>query len=58
MPNDLILVDDDGTVVIPSELVSQVVEMAVKQERLEGWIMSEVECDAELPGLYPPNVEN
>ena len=31
---------------------------APEQERLEGWIMSEVEKGASLPGLYPPNAEN
>ncbi len=31
---------------------------APEQERLEGWIMAEVENGASLPGLYPPNAEN
>jgi hypothetical protein len=34
------------------------VKEAPEQERLEGWIMSEVEKGASLPGLYPPNAEN
>ncbi len=28
---------------------------AAEQERLEGWIMQEVEAGAALPGLYPPD---
>ena len=32
-------------------------DAAPEQERLEGWIMSEVEKGASLPGLYPPNAE-
>ncbi len=57
-PDDLIVVDDDGAVLIPAALVDAVVELAPEQERLEGWIMSEVEKGAVLPGLYPPNAEN
>ena len=32
-------------------------ERLIEQERLEEWIMSEVEKGAALPGLYPPNAE-
>ena len=57
-PNDVIVVDADGAVVIPAALLDPVVEAAVEQERLEGWIMGEVEAGRALPGLYPPNAEN
>lgn len=57
-PNDLILVDADGAVVIPAALVDDVVAGGPEQERLETWIMDEVEKGAKLPGLYPPNAEN
>jgi regulator of RNase E activity RraA len=57
-PNDVIVVDADGAVVIPAALLDQVLEASVEQERLEGWIMGEVESGAALPGLYPPNAEN
>lgn len=57
-PNDLILVDADGAVVVPAALVDDVVAAGPEQERLEGWIMEEVEKGAKLPGLYPPNAEN
>src|SRR6202045_3588013 len=56
-PDDVIVVDDDGAVVIPSALVSEVMEAAAEQERLEAWIMGEVRAGAALPGLYPPNAE-
>ncbi|MCB0182684.1 MAG: ribonuclease activity regulator RraA [Caldilineaceae bacterium] len=56
-PDDVIVVDDDGAVVIPAALVDEVVDAALEQERLEAWIMGEVEKDVPLPGLYPPNDE-
>jgi regulator of RNase E activity RraA len=57
-PNDVILVDQDGAVLIPAAMLDDVIEAAVEQERLEGWIMDEVARGAALPGLYPPNAEN
>jgi regulator of RNase E activity RraA len=55
LPNDVIVADGDGAVVIPAALVADVVAAAVEQERLEGWIMREVEAGVALPGLYPSN---
>jgi regulator of RNase E activity RraA len=57
-PNDLIVVDADGAVLVPQALIEPVIAAAVEQERLEGWILREVEAGAALPGLYPPNAEN
>ncbi len=56
-PNDVIVVDQDGAVLIPAALLDAVVDAAVEQERLEGWIMKEVDRGIALPGLYPPNAE-
>ena len=56
-PNDVVVVDDDGAVLIPQALVEAVAQEGTEQERLEGWIMSEVERGVPLPGLYPPNDE-
>jgi len=57
-PDDVVVVDDDGAVLIPQALVADIVAAAPEQERLENWIMAEVEKGASLPGLYPPNAEN
>ncbi|MDD1790742.1 ribonuclease activity regulator RraA [Burkholderia gladioli] len=57
-PNDLIVVDADGAVVIPAALVDEITAAAVEQERLEGWIIEQVRNGASLPGLYPPNEES
>jgi regulator of RNase E activity RraA len=56
-PNDIIVVDDDGAVVIPQALLDEVVDEATKQEKLEAWIIAQVQAGASLPGLYPPNAE-
>lgn len=56
-PNDVIVADDDGAVLIPQKLVDAVIDAAVEQEAMEGWIMTEVERGVPLPGLYPMNVE-
>ena len=57
-PDDLVVVDDDGAVLIPAALVEEVVRVAPEQERMETWIMDEVSNGAKLPGLYPPNEDN
>ena len=57
-PNDVIVADADGAVLIPQALLQEVVAAAVEQERLEGWIMDQVQRGAALPGLYPPNTDN
>ena len=57
-PGDVVVVDDDGAVLIPAALLDEMLALAPEQERLEAWIMGEVEKGASLPGLYPPNAEN
>ncbi len=57
-PGDIIVADDDGAVVIPQALVDFVATEGAEHERLEGWLVQEVEKGAKLPGLYPPNEEN
>lgn len=56
-PDDIIVADEDGAVVIPNALLTGVVKAALEQEQLETWIFQEVKAGAALPGLYPPNAE-
>jgi regulator of RNase E activity RraA len=51
------VVDDDGAVLIPKDLVEFVAEEGAEHERYETWVVSEVERGVKLPGLYPPNDE-
>lgn len=57
IPGDMIVADRDGAVVIPAAFLDEVLAEAVEQERMEGWIVSEVERGEKLPGLYPMNAE-
>jgi regulator of RNase E activity RraA len=56
-PGDIVVADDDGAVLIPDAYLAAVLAAGPGQERLEAWIMNEVEKGAALPGLYPPNDE-
>lgn len=56
-PDDVIVLDGDGAVVIPAAFVEEVAKAGPDQELLELWIMGEVEKGTPLPGLYPPDAE-
>lgn len=56
-PRDVIVADQDGAVVIPLALLDAVVAEGAEQERVEAWIVDEVNNGALLPGLYPMNAE-
>ncbi|MGD9510358.1 MAG: ribonuclease activity regulator RraA, partial [Geminicoccaceae bacterium] len=56
-PDDVIVADEDGAVVIPAALVEHVVAAGPEQERFEAWVVEEVARGAALPGLYPPSAE-
>jgi regulator of RNase E activity RraA len=56
-PNDIVVCDQDGAVLIPAAYLDQVLAEAPEQERMEAWIMNEVGKGAQLPGLYPMNAE-
>jgi regulator of RNase E activity RraA len=56
-PDDVIVADDDGVVLIPKDLLGFVAEEGEEHERYETWVVSEVERGVPLPGLYPPSAE-
>ena len=56
-PNDVVVVDTDGAVLIPAAFLDDVIAVAVEQERFEGWVVTQVDAGVALPGLYPPNDE-
>jgi regulator of RNase E activity RraA len=54
-PDDIIVADDDGAVVIPRAMVAEVAKAGAEQEELEAWLLNEVQAGVPLPGLYPPD---
>jgi regulator of RNase E activity RraA len=56
-PNDVIVADQDGAVVIPESMVEAVILAASEAEALEKWIHEEIRAGKALPGLYPPNAD-
>jgi regulator of RNase E activity RraA len=56
-PDDVIVLDGDGAVVIPNSLIDKVVKAAPDAEAFEAWVMQRVEEGRALVGLYPPSSE-
>jgi len=56
-PNDIVVADQDGAVLIPQASLDHVLAEGPEQERMEAWIVNEVNNGAALPGLYPMNAE-
>ena len=56
-PNDIVVADDDGAVLIPQALLADVLAAAPEQERFDAWVLKQVEKGVALPGLYPPDVQ-
>ena len=54
-PDDIIVADGDGAVVIPAGLAPEVAARSADKERSETWIMQQVEAGFPLAGLYPMN---
>ena len=53
-PNDIIVADSSGVVVIPRALARDVADHGVEHEDVEVWIKAQIERGAPLAGLYPP----
>ncbi len=56
-PDDVIVADQDGAVLIPKAFLDLILTEGPEQERMEGWIVEEVNNGAVLPGLYPMNAD-
>lgn len=54
-PDDVVVADIDGAVVIPAAFLETVLAEGPEQERMEAWIMDEIDRGIALPGLYPMN---
>ena len=56
-PDDIIVGDDDGVMVIPSHLVESVVNEALNMESFEDFVTEKVQEGRKIIGLYPPTSE-
>ena len=54
-PGDIIVGDEEGVVVVPRHLATEVARPAAEQEDLERFVLEKIEGGAALPGTYPPN---
>ncbi len=55
MPNDLLLVDDEGVVVIPPSYAEQIAELGIAEENEEQFIRMQIEAGVSIQDVYPPN---
>lgn len=56
-PDDVIVADDDGAVVIPKAFAEDVVKEGAEHERFENWVIGELKKGVKLTDLYPPTPE-
>lgn len=54
-PGDFLVGDEEGVIVIPRHLATEIARPAAEQELLEDFIVERVGEGATLPGTYPPN---
>ena len=54
-PDDIVVADKDGAVVVPQAMARTIIDAGHETERLEEWILDEVMAGRKLPGLYPPD---
>ncbi|MGO2036081.1 MAG: fumarylacetoacetate hydrolase family protein [Brevibacterium sp.] len=54
LPGDVIVGDDDGVIVIPRDLVEDVVDAALAKETEDGWVAEQVAAGNPIENLFPP----
>ena len=57
LPGDVVVGDDDGVIVIPRDLVAEVVHDALAKEHEDGWVAERVAEGNPVGGLFPPTGE-
>ena len=58
IPDDWIIADNDGVVVVPKNIAEEVARDGLEQEKHEEFILSQVKNGAQIPGHYPPDETN
>ena len=57
-PGDVVVADEDGAVVVPRALATEIAADAPEQERFERFAQMRVMQGAPVAGLYPPNEDS
>lgn len=57
VPDDYVVADEDGAVVLPATLAHEVAIEAEAKEQFESWVLARVQAGEALAGLYPPSPE-
>jgi regulator of RNase E activity RraA len=52
-PDDIIVADADGVIVVPSTLSAEIAAAGLEQERLDEWQMEQIKRGVALPALAP-----
>ncbi len=55
MPNDILLADDEGVVVIPPSHTERLANVGVAEEEEEQFIRAQIEAGVSIQEVYPPN---
>ena len=54
-PGDVVVGDQEGVVCVPRHLADEIAEPALEQERLERFVLDQIDGGAPLRGVYPPD---
>ncbi len=57
IPNDILLADDEGVVVIPPSYAERLADVGVAEEDEEQFIRAQIEAGVSIQEVYPPNEE-
>jgi len=52
-PGDILVGDEEGVLVIPTEMAAQVAEAAAENERMDSFLMMKIKAGAPLAGTFP-----
>jgi len=53
-PGDILAGDDDGIMVIPNEIIEEVIEECIQMTLFEDFVIEQVQNGQSIKGLYPP----
>jgi len=55
VPNDIIVGDGEGVVVVPASMAEKVAEMAITMEEKEDFLLEKIRAGESIVGVYPPD---